>query len=162
MPLRSRSAPRSPGTITVCVCWLSACEDSVEAPPPCSQKARQTISRKATRKPAKRSPMRRSIRRIAPLFRHGFFGDTGFGAFGGEEFFVFPVVDRFFFGRESTFARRPRGSFFAAGRSFAGPAFFAGGFFSGGFRGAGGDRPGGGEARGGLGGVAPRGVDQLR
>ena len=51
-------------------------------------------------------------------FGHDFFGDRFFegAAFGGEEFFVFAVVDRFFFGREFAFARFAR--CFFAGRGF--------------------------------------------
>src|ERR1700755_3134178 len=80
LPERSSSEPRRPGTGTLSVCWLIACEESAAPCTPCSQKARETITRKAKRKQAKRSPIRRSIRRTFPLPRFG----EALGGFGDD------------------------------------------------------------------------------
>src|SRR4051812_47233215 len=63
----------------VSVCWETASEASCAPCTPCSQNARQTMTRKQSRKPAKRRPIRRSIKRIRaglPRAREAFHGDA--------------------------------------------------------------------------------------
>src|SRR6478752_8282981 len=61
--------PRSPGTVTVSDCWLAASAAKLEPFTPWIQNERPRATTKKRRKPAKRSPMRRSIKRTAALSR---------------------------------------------------------------------------------------------
>src|SRR6476659_8128301 len=61
--------PRSPGTVTVSDCWLAAAAAKLEPFTPWIQNERPRATTKKRRKPAKRRPMRRSIKRTAALPR---------------------------------------------------------------------------------------------